>query len=80
MSAKKRKKKHISHIPHQIKKSELKSKSRIIWVMALFFGLAGLGVAALSTDSSISWMIGATILGVLIGIVAGKKLQKEIPG
>lgn len=77
MATARKKKKHQDYIPHNIEKTR-KSKHRAIWVFAIFFALTGLGIAALSTNEKNIWWIVAPLIGLIVGVLAGRQLEKEI--
>lgn len=77
MASRKKRKKHQDHIPHNIEKAR-KSKHKAVWVFAIFFALTGLGIAALSTNEKNFWWVVAPLIGLVIGILAGKQIEKEI--
>lgn len=77
MTTPRKKRNHQDYIPHNIDKTR-RSKHRAIWVFSIFFALTGLGIAALSTNEKNIWWVVAPLIGLVVGFLAGRQLEKEI--
>lgn len=77
MANPKKRKKHQAYVPHHIQKTK-QNKHKAVWVFAIAFAVAGLGIAALSTALVNYWWFVAPVIGLVIGILSGKQIEKEI--
>ncbi|MDQ6815157.1 MAG: SoxR reducing system RseC family protein [Bacteroidota bacterium] len=74
--------KHHQHVHHQTgphtQQSSPKNKRTAASVVAIIAGILGLAVAYFTQGADVFWLIAGTLIGVLLGYIVGRSMDRSI--